>query len=203
MNKKQPDFMQSPAEYFGEVLQEAFESRQIKTFPLVHQYLIDMLTYYMFTDNLFDIDKETGQRKSPFLAELYLTAHQKDLTGEERVDLYKKLGDTSLYISGFFGDSLKRKVVDVDYYAGIGGAAYGCLAEQAEESLYAKLYEEFAHRFLEFVDVLTFISQKVLIQTNKDLLRLYDRYISTGSELAREQLIENGLLANPLKKSYQ
>ena len=52
-----------------------------------------------------------------------------------RFELLKKLGDRSLYISGFFADSLQRKVVDVDYYAEMGGVAYGALADSAVEEV--------------------------------------------------------------------
>ena len=47
---------------------------------------------------------------------------------DERVRQLKDVGDTSLYVSGFFADSLQRKLVDVDYYIQMGGAAYGELA---------------------------------------------------------------------------
>ena len=41
---------------------------------------------------------------------------------EQRASL-KQIGDVSLFISGFFSDSLRRKLVDVDYYVSIGGGA--------------------------------------------------------------------------------
>ena len=85
----------------------------------------------------------------------------------------------------------------------MGGNAYGSLAGVETVSERALLCEEFSNKFVEFVDVLTYISQKSLVQTNKDLLRLYDRYLSTGSRLAKEELIEKGLLHPQLKKAGQ
>ena len=98
---------------------------------------------------------------------------------------------------------MKRKVVDIDYYAEIGGRAYDCLATESHENLYSRVYEEISVKFLDFVDVLTLISQKSLVQSNEDLLRLYDRYITTGSELAKEQLLEKGLIPTETKKTEQ
>ena len=40
----------------------------------------------------------------------------------------KQVGDTSLYVAGFFAESLTRSLVDVDYYVGIGQSAYAQLA---------------------------------------------------------------------------
>ncbi|MCB0356479.1 MAG: hypothetical protein KDD40_05700, partial [Bdellovibrionales bacterium] len=136
------------------------------------------------------------------LAEMYLKALQEE-SQKIKYDKLKKLGELSLYISGFFGDSLKRKVVDIDYYAEIGGRAYDCLASETQEDTYAKVYGEISIKFLDFVDVLTLVSQKSLIQSNEDLLRLYDRYISTGSKLAKEQLLEKGLITTDIKKTEQ
>ena len=104
----------------------------------------------------------------------------------------------------FFGDSLNRKVVDIDYYADIGKIAYGSLAAHINEDLVARIYDEFSHRFLDYVDVLTVISQGALIQSKEDALRLYDKYISTGSNLAKKQLIEMGLFnLSGHKKNHQ
>jgi hypothetical protein len=47
---------------------------------------------------------------------------------------------------------------------------------------------------LEFVDVLTFISETTAIQSDQSVLRLYDRYVRTGSALAKEKLIELGVI---------
>ena len=40
----------------------------------------------------------------------------------------KQVGDTSLYVAGFFAESLTRSLVDVDYYVGLGQNAYAQLA---------------------------------------------------------------------------
>ena len=44
------------------------------------------------------------------------------------------------------------------------------------------------------------MSQQTLVQSNEDLLRLYSRYVSTGSRLAEEQLREKGVLSAELGK---
>ena len=181
-------------DFFSELVAEAFVERKIETYPLVKDYLAQVLEFYLTTDNLFTIQRENGKKEQETLAEMYLKAVNEPSISV-RVEKLKQLADSSLYISGFFGDSLKRKVVDVDYYADIGGIAYGCLAEQAAEDLHSRVFHEFATRFVDFVDVLTLISQKAMVQTNKDLLRLFDRYIATGSALARDQLAEQGLLS--------
>jgi hypothetical protein len=187
----------SPREYFQEIVGEAFESRKITTFPLVKGYLVDLLEFYVPAENLFDDVDSLGRRTRETLAETYLKAHAADPA--MRTELLKRLADRSLYISGFFSDSLQRKLIDVDYYAEMGCAAYGSLAESVREDTLSKLYREFASRFLDFVDVLTHISSRAAVQNEQNILRLYETYSRTGSDLAREKLLEKGLIAVPIQ----
>jgi hypothetical protein len=135
---------------------------------------------------------------------MYLTASQ--LEHFEKIEKLKKLADKSLYISGFFGDSLNRKLVDLDYYVEMGETAYAALAATVREDLKAQVFKTFAVQFSDFVDVLTVVSQQSLIQGDESVLRLYEKYLRTGSELAKEKLIEIGVVTVPsdqLKRSKQ
>lgn len=194
--KKVPDFTASMADFFHERVDQAIESRKLKASDLARNYLVHLLEHFALSENLFDESVDTGKKRIETLAEMYLKASQAEVS--VRAETLRKLGDTSLYISGFFGDSLNRKLVDIDYYAGMGGAAYANLAEINADDAYAPVFYDLSRRFMDFVDVLTMISQYSLVQTDKDLLRLYDRYLSTGSELAKAQLLEKGLLTSSL-----
>lgn len=184
----------SPEGFFQELVQKGMTQRKIRTYPLVENYLVNLLQHYLDARNLFDSEyaSENGQRNPTTLAEMYLTAQNSDPA--VRQELLRKLGDRALYISGFFGDSLSRKIVDIDYYAEIGGAAYASLAHCTREDTMVKVYDTFSRRFLEFVDVLTYISHHSFVKSDESILRLYDRYMRTGSELAKEKLIEMGVL---------
>ncbi|NJL25925.1 MAG: hypothetical protein HC902_12655 [Calothrix sp. SM1_5_4] len=192
-------FIEDPGTFFDDRVDEAMRRLKFRPLSLSRRYLVDLLQRYIFSSNLFPPDDETGRSRRQTLAELYLKAQ--NTTGPQRLDLLKRLGDSSLYISGFFGDSLSRKVVDIDYYVDMGGVAYGALSSSAQDEDLSQVYGEFSTRFAEFVDVLTYISQESLVQTNGDLLRLYDRYMATGSRLAGEQLVKTGLLNADLQKS--
>lgn len=186
-------FLISSREFFLEMVSTGLQKRNIKSEAPVQDYLVNLLEHYLDVKNLFESEfNEAGKKNFSTLAEMYL--HAQNLEAWERIELLKKLGDRSLYISGFFGDSLQRKLVDVDYYAGIGGAAYAHLADAVREEVLSSVYRTFSERFIDYVDVLTYISQQSLVHTDSSLLRLYDRYMRTGSELAREKLIEMGVL---------
>jgi hypothetical protein len=181
--------LESSKTYFSEIITEAFERRKFKTSPIIATYLVDLLDMYIISEN---------SKMNVTFAEQLLRAANADRAC--RVEILRRLGDTSLYVSGVFGDSLRHKIVDVDYYAEIGGLAYGHLATEMKDESLGIVFREFSERFLDYVDVLTIVGQSTGLQSNQDLLRLYERYIATGSPLAKGQLEEKGLLTNVDKK---
>lgn len=195
----------SPRQHFEELVVGGLEKLQLKTPPAVQDYLVGLLEYYLDTSNLYPPEiSDSGEKQPSTLAEMWLTASNSE--GQRRFDLLKNIADRSLYISGFFSDSLQRKIVDVDYYVEMGGSAYATLAEDSRTDMAAQIYRTFSKRFVDFVDVLSYISQKSMIQSDQNVLRLYDRYLQTGSEIARERLIELGVMTLPFeqnKKSRQ
>lgn len=194
--KLKPSILVSTREFFAEMVDTAIDQRKIESKPLIRKYLTDLLEFYLVSENLFEEPGQSGRKET--MAEKLLKAIS--APGATKQEQLKRLGDTALYVSGFFGDSFKRKIIDIDYYVEIGGCAYGTLASTDQSHIYTNVYEDLANRFIDYVDVLTVISQKSFVQNNEDLLRLYDRYITTGSKLAEEQLQQEGMLHTSIRK---
>lgn len=113
----------------------------------------------------------------------------------------REIGDSSLFISGFFPDSLGRGVVDVDYYVTIGGYAYGALS-RVESDTFSPVFAELARKFVGFVDVLSEVSERSACASNADLLRLYERWLKTGSARSGQLLAERGVVPVKVKASW-
>lgn len=189
------DLCVSPGDYFKDLVRDAFVHRKLHSFPLVEAYMVDLLQHYLDARNLFEPEHDEAGNKIPStLAEMYLYANNTD-DHVQKVELLKKLGDRSLYMSGFFGASLERKSVAVDYYVNMGGVAYATLATYMREDTTIQTYSTISRRFVDFVDVLSHISHGSFVHSNESILRLYDRYLMTGSELAREKLVEMGIMS--------
>lgn len=185
--------LMSPKQYFSEMVDHGLEKKKLKALPAVKSYLVQLLEYYLDASRLYETETdEMGNKNPTTLAELFLKASNSE--NNEKKELLKKLGDKSLYISGFFGNSLEKKLVDIDYYAGMGCVAYENLSYVIKEDTQSKVYKIFAKQFLDFVDVLSYISEKSLNQSEQNILRLYDRYLRTGSEVAKDKLIEMGVV---------
>lgn len=188
-----------PMEFFQQQVSNVLVRQKIKTPQEVEVYLVDLLARFMFTTNLFDSAKDDGAKDQEPLALLLLKSQEKSVQNGEKIRMLKKLGDTSLYISGFFGDSLNRKVIDLDYYREMGSIAYRSLSETIKENTFQELYTELHNKFSAFVDVLAEVASEAQVKSNDDLLRLYEVYLRTGSEVARKKLAEKGLPTEGVK----
>lgn len=181
-----------PSVFFKEEISKAFQKQKLKINQDIEFYLVDLLSRFMLSDNLFKT-AENGEKRSETLALLYQEALMSPDFGKRREDL-RRLGDVSLYTAGFFSESLMRKAVDVDYYISMGSAAYANLAQIVIDNYFRKVYSELADRFVKFVDVLCEISSAAHLQDPKNILRQYDIWLKTGSESAESKLKEAGII---------
>jgi hypothetical protein len=189
----------SAAEWFRERVVDVVSSRQLRIKEVTEFYLVNLLATFVRTEKLFVEDADGQVREEP-LALLLLEALSRG--GQARSSGLRRLGDTALFVSGFFGDSIARSAVDVDYYVAMGERAYGALADQegqggrgAGEGPFAEL----ASRFSTFVDLFSEIAELSQLRSNRGLLRLYERFLLTRDARVADRLRERGvaLFAGP------
>ncbi len=191
-----------PQDYFRELITAALEKQKLSTFPETEFYLVNLLNQFMTTDRLFVRGPE-GESRKESLVEMVKEALEQPRRHAQSA-LFRHVGDVSLYIAGFFQDSLNRKLVDVDYYIDMGGTAYKQVAARAEEEIMKVLYQELADKFGSLVDVLAEVSDQTAQRSERDLLRMYELWIRTRSERAAKALQEAGILPNEtIKKDLQ
>jgi hypothetical protein len=191
-----------PQDYFRELVTHAMGKQRVSAQPDTEFYLVNLLNQFMTTDRLYPRDSQGAVREEP-LAFLVKEALEAPLLQAQRA-LFRHIGDVSLYLAGFFQPSLRRKLVDVDYYIDMGGSAYKHVAARAEEDQARSLYAELAQKFGSFVEVLAEVSDRTTPRTEKDLLRLYEVWVRTRSERAARALQEAGILPNEtIKKDWQ
>ena len=178
----------SASEWFREMVSGALAQRRLKVQEVTEFYLVNLLAGFLEREKLFGAAPDGSGAEEP-LALLLLRALAEDR--RQRAAQLKRVGDTALFVSGFFGDSLARSLVDVDYYIALGARAYGELAH-GERGLDG-LYEELAQRFPDFVDLFAEIAELSELHSNRGLLRLYERFLATRSERAAQRLRDRGV----------
>ncbi|MFN2446562.1 MAG: hypothetical protein ABR606_13385 [Vicinamibacterales bacterium] len=179
---------ESPLEFFREQVGSACERQGLHARPTTEYYVVSLLA--AFADVSANGPGEAMTSNEPL--GLKLLRAMESGGADMRTNL-RRVGDVSLFISGFFSDSLRRSLVDIDYYVSIGGYAYGSLGREAGDPM-AETFEELSAKFVSFVDVLAEVSERSALTRNSDLLRLYDRWVKTGSKRNGDLLAERGLV---------
>jgi hypothetical protein len=172
--------------FFHDEVDRAFRDRGLEPGTLVEHYVVQLLAAYA----------ARGIADAPLALKLAETI---DAPPRERRRSLREIGDTSLYVSGFWADSLTDKMVDVDYYIEMGGSAYGELARGGSGwtgDPYGAVFGELAANFVRFVEVLAIVSQRTsrCPSEEQDVLRLYQRWQRTKSRTAAARLAALGVV---------
>lgn len=179
---------QAPAEYFKELVDSALARQHVQAGDLTTYYLVNLLCQFVRPES-----RGASALDAEPLA-IRLTRALQTGGFEQRARL-RSLGDFSLFMSGFFSDSLQRRTFDVDYYVSMGEYAYGSLSRRDEDT-FAEVFGELANKFVGFMDVLADISERTAVPSSADLLRLYEKWLRTGSSRDGKRLVNRGIVPN-------
>lgn len=180
---------QTVIEFFHEQLARAMEHQQVSTSAFTEFYLVNLLATCMRAAG--GPGESPGLDEAP-LAVTYVRALQ--ASRSERARLLRAMGDTALFTAGFFADSLTRRLVDFDYYRAMGGKAYARLStDELGAGFGPHVFGELAGRFTQFTDVLAEVSENTRLATQQSIVKLYERWVQTGSRRAARLLAERGI----------
>ena len=179
-------------EYFQDTVTTAVANQKLSVNTETILYIVNMLTGFTRTENLYEKTDEGYVIRA--LALLYAETVDAGTITERNKSL-QRLGDIALFISGLFSYSLNRSLVDVDYYAAMGGNAYSNLADSMRHSYQGQtismVFAELSEKFLALVDVLAEINENSMQTSDSDVLRLYELWLKTGSKRAAKKLQQN------------
>src|SRR5262245_42985041 len=94
---------ESIVEFFQKLVSDTLRNQQVDASQPTESYLVNLLANYA----------HNPMNDEPLGLQL---VEAPSMPPENRATRLKEVGDTSLYLTGFFADSLHGKLVDVDYY---------------------------------------------------------------------------------------
>jgi hypothetical protein len=168
-------------EFFRDSVHGALEKQHVTVEAQTEQYVVNLLTLFARSEALY-ANSPAGARVKPLA--LMLRDALEAPTASARQRTLQHLGDVSLFIAGFFARGFASKLIDIDYHIAMGGRAYGALAEASARTsrrTLAGVFAELAQKFQPLVDALNEVSETSYAHSDRDILRLYEIWLKTGS----------------------
>ncbi len=191
-------------DYFRRSVEDVIDNRGVDMDPHAAHYVVNLLTSFSRSEALYEDDGESyGLR--PLALMLADAANASSV--EERSQSLQRIGDVSLFVSGFFSNSLSRTAVDIDYYINMGGNAYAVLSEEVRGTFrgnaFAPIYQELSEKFLVLIDILNEVRDSKRIDSDVDLLRTYQQWLKTGSRRCEKLLRKQGVVPISQASKYR
>jgi hypothetical protein len=171
-------------EFFRELLQTAMQRQAVESSEETEFYLVKLLERFARA--------ERGWFSRPLALEYLESFHS---PAAHRFGKLRHVGDTSLFVSGLFMESLHRQLVSADYYTQLGRTAYDHLSKLSCDvgAPPRDSFAELADRFPDFVRVLAEISFEQLFPGDIHKLRVYTRWMYTHGDVDAKWLLRHGI----------
>jgi len=180
------------SQFFREVISDAIRARQVDASDAAESYLVGILCDFSHPD------EEAGETFRKPLT--FLLRDAMEASGAERFRRLRTLGDHVLYALGFFGGHIELRGIDRGYVVTVGSSAYQHAAAMLRSKAQpTDLLSELAIKFERFADVLHDVAEGTLVcapQNERAVVKLYERWLKTGSSRLASELSARGILPN-------
>ena len=186
------------------VLENSFKSYIQKELSLandslpfeIKNYLVEMLYFFLWTERLYWQGQECSGYEQTLVA---LHERIQTVEGKQKVHLFKKMGDFTLYISGFFRSALEKTIVDRSYYETMGQSAYSYVAcSQGSNTL---LFKTLCDQFRDLSESLFYIQKKSELKNEKGKLTFYkENFLQNKKNLVLERILKEEEFLETKKK---
>jgi hypothetical protein len=190
-------------EFFRDSLQGALARAHVAVEDQTEHYVVNLLTLFARSEALYE-GAPGALRLKPLV--VMLCEALEAPTETERNRALQRLGDVSLFVAGFFARSFAARLIDIDYHIAMGGRAYRTLAEglgRGRNPVLAQVFAELAAKFQPLVDALNEVSESSYQHSDRDILRLYELWLKTGSRRSYEVLRRLGVDPTPAVRTAQ
>ena len=164
--------------FFQTLVDDAVKTQHFEATEAAEFYLAGLLADYAKPDRL---EAEALDRPLTLLLDEALHT-----AGRERFERLRSLGDGVLYTSGFFADHLSTRGVELRYVRALGDGSGA-----------PDVFRELADNFAMFAEVVSRVADVLQANSahnsNRQVVRLYERWVKTGSAPLAVALAGRGL----------
>jgi hypothetical protein len=169
--------------FYDEIIQINFEQGKLVSDNCIY-YIVNLLNSN--TENL-------SLQNKIYLFDLYQKVIEAT-TNREKIEIYKFIGDYTLFINGCFAESIPDSGTS-KYYASFGINAYNSAADLGGKDI---LYEV-SENYLYCVSLLNEFSSRNIIN-NIDIIKLYNIWLLSNNTFLKKRLGSLGLLIGEVEE---
>ena len=139
----------------------------------IHKYLSNLLVEFIHVDNLYRVRDEHGRRLEYIVDLLKKTDEYCEV---DKKEIYKHVGDFSLFILGLFPESLSRgkRCISLNYYADQGRRSYMILSEMNSLQPTFVIFRKLSEQFERCVHTLNWVRNYISDPFYQYMLREFD-----------------------------
>lgn len=171
--------------YFQEAISTAIEQSRSSLSEEAQAYLVYLLTDFARSERVYS---GVNSGEQPILVLLLERALEAPVNEANRI--FKQIGDSTLYLTGFFGEKTHAKGLNTSYYVSMGEDAYCRLARNTRISV----YEELADTFERLVFLLRQVSLYERKASSEEILSWIEHYQRSKSPELQTLLVKHGVL---------
>lgn len=181
--------------YFFDVLTDFNKKAPCPIPQEIIYYSSDVLNKFALSHEYYD--SREGKVREKILGTKLLEATQ--VGREEQKKIYKEVGDTALFLCGYFAESTHKKIVDANYYFQLGRSAYSNLNGVVPRFFDIPcFYSMLSTSFGPMVDLISKVASSDRFGKENHLI--YNRILVSGEEMTPEDFISSGVTRNTEKK---
>ncbi len=170
--------------YFKEALEIALKRSGNTLSEEVQIYLVYLLSDFARADRVY---AGINPGEEPVL--VLLLERALEASAGEANRIFKQIGDSTLYLSGFFGEKTQATGVSSNYYISMGEGAYQRLAQSTGQ----KVYHELSDAFERLVFLLRQMSLQDKKANSEQILSWIEEYQISKSPELKALLVQNGV----------
>lgn len=145
----------TPFLFFNDLIERSISEQKLNLDDSLKFYLASLLSENMDPNKLLKKSEEHPYAGMP-LAIIFRQSLLEQT--EKRKKMLKYVGDYSLYVGGYFSESLKKGLVSHSYYISIGEDAFSGLSAISRQKNLSILYNDIVDNFIQMLLILKGVS---------------------------------------------
>lgn len=148
-------FLSGESSFKEFIYQELSQADQELSFE-IKNYISELLWFYLFSKHLFESENNKGCFYQTTMVDFCHKIGEAET--HEKIYYFKKMGDLTLYLSGFFRPAMKKKSVPISYYENMGQSAYAYLSHCYKGE--TNVFHSLSKKFKTLAEILSYIQKK-------------------------------------------